>query len=107
MDESRYEKLADAAYRRVGDAFEDVDPGVVDCEIAGDVVTLTFKGGQRCILNTQRPTRQLWLAAVARAWHFAYDEATGRWMDDKGQGVELFAQIKTIVRELAGIEVPL
>src|SRR5215472_7557511 len=105
MDESRYQGLADATYRKIGDAFDDVDPAVVDCEVAGDVLTLTFKGGQRCVLNTQRPTRQLWLAAAARAWHFSYDEASGKWLDDKGQGVELHAQLARIVKELGGIDV--
>lgn len=105
IDEQRYQHLADAAYRRIGDAFEDIDPEVVDCEIAGDVVTLTFKGNKRAIVNTQRPTRQIWLAAGARAWHFTYDEKNDRWMDDKGQGNELFATIALIVKEMGGVSV--
>jgi CyaY protein len=105
IDEPRYQHLADAAYRRIADAFEDVDPDAVDCEVAGDVVTLTFAGGKRAIVNTQRPTRQIWLAAGARAWHFSYDEAGDRWMDDKGQGAELFATIVKVVKEIAGVDV--
>src|SRR5689334_16575326 len=101
MDESRYQQLADAAYRHIADAFEDVDPDRVDCEVAGDVLTLGFSGGRRCIVNTQRPTRQIWLAANARAWHFSYDEASARWLDDKGRGEELFATVKRIVKESA------
>ncbi len=105
MDDPTYQKLADAAYRRVADAFEDVDPDAVDCEVAGDVVTLTMKGGKRCILNTQRPTHQLWLAANARAWHFSYDAQKSGWWDDKGQGQELFATLARIVKEQAGVDV--
>src|SRR5580692_10484854 len=105
MDESTYQKLADQAFHRIEDAFKDVDPDEADCEHAGDVVTVTLKGGKRCVINTQRPTRQLWLAANARAWHFSYDDATGKWMDDKGRGDELFATLAAIVKEQAGIDV--
>ncbi len=105
MDESTYLKLADQAFRTIGDAFDDVDPELVDCELAGDVVTLTLRGGKKCIVNTQRPTRQIWLAAGARAWHFSYDEVARRWVDDKGRGDELFATIARIAKEEAGADV--
>jgi CyaY protein len=105
MDESTYQRLADAAFRTIGDAFDEVDPEVVDCESAGDVVTLTLRGGKRCVVNTQRPARQIWLAANARAWHFSYDQAGARWMDDKGQGDELFATIARVVKESTGADV--
>jgi CyaY protein len=105
MDESTYERLAAQAFRAIGDAFEDIDPELVDCELAGDVVTLTLRGGKKCVVNTQRPARQIWLAASARGWHFSYDEALERWIDDKGRGDELFATIARIVREEAGADV--
>ena len=105
MDETSYQHLADATFRKIGDAFEDVDAELVDFETAGDVLTLTFASGKRCIINTQRPTRQIWLAANSRAWHFSYDAATTRWMDDKGLGEELFATIARIVKDTAGAEV--
>jgi CyaY protein len=106
MDETTYQKLADQAFRAIGDAFEDVDTELVDCEIAGDVVTLTLPGAKRCIINTQRPTRQIWLAANARAWHFSWDAAALRWLDDKGRGDDLFGTIARIVKEGAGVDVP-
>ncbi len=105
MDEPTYQRLADAAFRAIGDAFENVDPEVVDCEQAGDVVTLTLRGGKRCIVNTQRPTRQIWLAANAQAWHFSWDEATKAWLDDKGRPGDLFATIARIVKDATGADV--
>ena len=95
--------LADATFKHIEDALKDVDPDEVDLERAGDVITLTFKSGVRCVVNTQRPTRQVWLAANARAWHFDWDGT--RWLDDKGTGVELHAQIASIVKERAGIDI--
>ena len=105
MDESTYLKLADQAFRAIGDAFESVDPDLVDCEWAGDVVTLTLRGGRRCVVNTQRPVRQIWLAANARGWHFSWDESTRRWLDDKGQKDDLFATIAGIVKDAVGVDV--
>ncbi len=108
MDESRYQKLAEAELRAIEDMLKDVDAEVVDVERAGDVLTLTFASGKKAVVNTQRPTRQLWLAANARAWHFGYHEAEGatpgRWLDAKGQNVELLDQICAIVKELANID---
>ena len=109
MDESRYQLLADLALRAIEDLLEDVDAEVVDIERAGDVLTLTFADRKKVVINTQRPTQQIWLAGNARAWHFDFEEpaesgAAGRWMDDKGQGVELLTQIAAMVKASAGVD---
>jgi CyaY protein len=103
MDDSAYQHLADKAFRRIEDAFKDVDAEDVDCERAGDVLTLTFKGNKRCVINTQRPTHQIWLAANARAWHFSYDAARETWVDDKRPEVELFPTLVDVVRQGSGV----
>jgi len=105
MDEPSYQKLADKTLRRVEDMFRDVDPDDADYDRAGDVLTFTFRDGTKCVLNTQRPTRQLWLAAKASAWHFAYDANHDRWIDEKGTGIELFAKLVEIARAHAAIDV--
>jgi CyaY protein len=102
LDEAHYQKLADAALRKIERALGDFDPDEIDCELAGDVLTVTFPGNRKCVVNTQRPTRQIWVAATARAWHFSYDVARDRWIDDKRPEVELFGQIAEIVREATG-----
>lgn len=103
MDESRYQHLAADALGKVESMFEDVDAEDVDVERSGDVITLTFRDRRKCVINTQRPTRQIWLAANARAYHFDYDEPTKRWVDDKDRSRDLFERIVAIVKELAGI----
>jgi CyaY protein len=105
MNEPQYQHLADDTLRALESMFEDIDADDVDVERAGDVLTLTFRDGKKAVVNTQRPTRQIWLAANARAWHFGWDEASSRWLDDKGQGVELFDRVAAIVKENAGLEV--
>ncbi len=105
MDEPTYQKLADSTFATIEDLFKEVDADDVDCERAGDVLTLTFKDGQKCIINTQRPTRQIWVAAGARAWHFSYDTKEERWYDDKDEAHELFTTVKTIVSDQAHLSV--
>ena len=105
MDEKAYQHLADSTLKRIEDLFEDVDAEDVDVERSGDVITLTMRGNKKCVVNTQRPTRQIWLAANARGWHFSFDEKINRWKDDKGAGDELFETIGNIVRETAGVVV--
>ena len=104
IDESHYLRLVAIAFRKIEDALEDVDPGDIDFDSAGDVMTLTMKNGVRCIVNTQRPVRQIWLAARSTAWHFSWDEKTSQWMDDKGRG-ELFATLTAVAKEHAGLAV--
>jgi CyaY protein len=105
MDESRYLRLVGDAFRKIEDALVDVDPGDIDVDTAGDVLTLTMKNGVRCIVNTQRPVRQIWLAARANAWHFSYDESSARWLADKAPNEELFTVLRKVAKEHAGVDV--
>jgi iron donor protein CyaY len=105
MNEKRYHELASNALSGIEEMLSHVDADSVDVERASDVMTLTFPSGRTCVINMQRPTRQIWLAANAHAWHFGFDEVTSRWLDDKGQGIELARKVAEIVQELAGIEV--
>jgi CyaY protein len=103
MDESHYLKLVGETFRKIEDAVENIDPSDIDFDSAGDVMSLTMKNGVKCIVNTQRPVRQIWVAARANAWHFSWNDGTKTWQDDKGRG-ELFATLKAIAKEHAGIE---
>lgn len=106
MDETTYYQHAKAAFRKVEEALDALGDDAVDFERAGDVLTITFPGGKKCVLNTQRPTRQLWLAADAKGWHFVLDATTGLWVDEKGTGAELYAQMSDIVRAHVGQPLP-
>jgi CyaY protein len=101
IDERRYEAEVATLFRSLDDALAEADPDVVEVTRTGDMITMTFASGIRCVLNTQRAVRQLWLAARATAWHFDWDAATGAWHDDKGRG-ELRATLREIIREHAG-----
>ena len=109
MDESAYHRVVAATFRRIEDRLADVDPDVLEVSRSGDVLTLTFAGGLRCILNTQRPVRQLWLAvaSLGRAYHFDYDAASGTWRDDRGEGIELLGHLQRLLHDVAGVDIAL
>jgi CyaY protein len=106
MDEQRFRQLADVTFRRILDGFEDIDADDADVETAGNTLTITFRGGKRAVVNTQSATCQIWLAGGQSAWHFDYDEASGRWLHDKGTGDELLATLSRLAREAIGIALP-
>jgi CyaY protein len=103
MDDSAYERVAAETFGGVLDLFQDIDPDDADVDAAGDVLRIDCRGGQRIVLNTQRPVHQLWLAGGQAAWHFSFDEATRRWLDDKGRG-ELFEILCGLIQSSLGLE---
>jgi iron donor protein CyaY len=105
MDEKTYRLLVKGVYSHVEHAFESVDPDLVEVEAGMGTLSLVSKRG-KTILSTQPSVRQLWLAIAAQgiAVHFNYDEVRRAWVDDKGEGRELYAFLEstlmTIVPEL-------
>ncbi len=104
IDEKRFQVLAEGTFAAVLRAFDDIDSDDADVDVTGDVISIRFRDGTRAVLNTQRPTRQLWLAGGASAWHFDHDEARGTWIDAKGSGADLLGTLARIARESAGLE---
>jgi iron donor protein CyaY len=102
MDEQRFRILADETFRRIMDGFDSLDTEDADVETAGNTLTITFPSGERCVVNTQAATRQIWLAGGKSAWHFTLEPETGRWLHDKGTGDELLAVLSRITREAIG-----
>lgn len=104
MDEKQYLRLASDTFAEILAAFDDVDSDDADLDTAGDVISIRFRDGTRAVLNTQRPTRQIWLAGGDRAWHFDYDADQKTWRDAKGSDDELFATVAALARRGAGLE---
>jgi len=53
------------------------------------------------VINTQRAVRQIWVAGKGMGSHFSLAD-DGRWMDDKGKGMELLAWVSECVAALTG-----
>lgn len=101
MDETGFNAAAQKAFQRLMAAADALDPDVIDSDSTGDMVTLTAANGEKCIINTQRATRQLWVAGKGQGIHFSL-APDGRWMDDKGKGLELFAFVDDVVQAMRG-----
>ncbi|HEY1551779.1 MAG TPA: iron donor protein CyaY [Kofleriaceae bacterium] len=105
MDESRFDEQAHDELRRIEDAFADVDPDAVEVTTSDGVLRLELRDGTKIVINSHRAARQIWLAAVASAWHFD-PTADGSWRSPKS-GDELRATLTRLVREHAGLDLAL
>ncbi|HEX8536984.1 MAG TPA: iron donor protein CyaY [Cystobacter sp.] len=102
MDEALYNQLVAGAFKRILAAADGIDPDVLEAESTGDMVTLTSASREKCIVNTQRAVRQIWVAGRGQGIHFSYEPARGLWLDDKGKGLELFRFVADVVQDISG-----
>jgi CyaY protein len=105
LDEKRYRQLLDDTYARIDRSFDDADPDAAEVTAGQGTLTITFLGKQRLMLTPQPSPRQLWVAFRDRAWHFDWDDARRTWLDDRGEGVDLFALLEETARDAAGVTV--
>jgi len=103
MDERVYRARIDETLRQIDAAFEHVDPDLAESDYAQGTLVITFKQAHKLILSPQAPLRQLWVAFRDRAWHMGWDQASARWLDDRGQGVELLALIADLSLQGVGV----
>jgi CyaY protein len=82
-----------------------VDPDLAEAILAQGSLTIVMKGTHRLIVSPQPPVRQIWVAFRDRAWHLDLDPKTGRWLDDRGRPIELYALVTELTREAAGVSV--
>ena len=104
MDDATFDKVAREELHAIEDAFSDIDPDEVEVSTSDGVLRLDLKDGTRVVINSHRAARQIWMAAVASAWHF--DPADGRWRSGKS-GEELRPTLTRLLRERIGLELRL
>src|SRR5919107_1679605 len=84
MDDAEFDHVARDELRYLEDAFSDVDPDDVEVSTSDGVLRLDLRDGTRIVINSHRAARQIWMAAVASAWHF--DPAgDGAWRASKNR----------------------
>lgn len=106
MDEATFDKVGREELDYIEERLEDVDPDDVDVSSSDGVLTLTLRDGVKVVINTHRAARQIWMAAVASAWHFNPPEGPeGRW--ETADGTELHETLRSVVRERIGIDIAL
>lgn len=91
MSESEFNQRIDDLLTGIEDAVE--ASGLdIDYETVGGILTLGFENGTQIIINRQAPLRQVWVAAKSGGFHFNYDAAGARWVNDN-TGEELFSAL--------------
>jgi CyaY protein len=105
MDEAHFDKAAREELRGLEDAFADVDPDEVDVSVSDGVLRLDLRDGTRIVINSHRAARQIWMAAIASAWHFDPTDS-GAWRASKS-GEELRPTLQRLLRERIGLELGL
>jgi CyaY protein len=105
MDESTFDRVAREELRAIEDAFAEVDPDDVEVSTSDGVLRLDLKDGTKIVINSHRAARQIWMAAVASAWHFD-PTGTGPWKAAR-TGEELRSTLTKLVRDRIGVEIRL
>lgn len=84
MSESEFNELIEHTFAALEQALDEVEADL-DYETSGGVLTVEFENGTKLVFSRQPPTRQLWLAARAGGFHFAYDKAANDWRDTRDE----------------------
>jgi CyaY protein len=104
MDETSYAASVSQVFKRLVKAIDEVDPDLLEADATGDMVTVTaVASGQKVIVNTQRAVQQIWVAGNGAGLHFTL-APDGRWLDDKGKGLELLGWVAACVKAACGLE---
>jgi len=103
LDETGFRRRSDQTLAGFAAWAAEFDPDELDYRESDGVLTLEFGDGSRFVLNRQAATRQMWYAAGARAWHYDWDAAGERWVDDR-DGHELTDNVTRTVAEKLGRE---
>lgn len=87
------------------DRLGEVDPDDVDLTVSAGVIRLDLRDGSKIVINSHRAARQIWMAAVATAWHFDPLE-DGRWLATRTDE-ELRPTLARLLRERVGVTLAL
>jgi CyaY protein len=106
MDEAEFDRVSRAELHALEDACADVDPDDVEVTTSDGVLRMDLRDGTRIVINSHRAARQIWMAAIATAWHFDPIDAGARWRAPK-TGEELRATLVKLIHERVGVSLPL
>ncbi|MBK9160932.1 MAG: iron donor protein CyaY [Nitrosomonadales bacterium] len=89
MNESEFNRLADAALQRIESAV-DRCAGDIECNRSGNVLEIEFDNGQKIIVNRHDANQEVWVAAKSGGFHYAWQD--GAWLSRR-DGSELYARL--------------
>jgi CyaY protein len=101
MNETEFLAAAERTLDEIEAAVEACDADL-DTTRTGNVLTLELVDGSKIIVNSQTPTRQIWVAAKSGGYHFQWSD--GAWRDTR-DGSEFFAALSRLVSAQGGVAV--
>lgn len=93
MEDSEFNKLADAALARIETAIDDCG---VDVSRSGNLLEVEFDNGSKIIINRHDINKEIWVAAKSGAFHYAWQD--GAWHSRRDDS-ELYAQLQQLFAE--------
>lgn len=84
--------------------LDEVETDDLDARLSEGNLTSTFEQGGTFMLSQQTPTRELWLSANLRAWHFVWRD--GSW-SERDTHEPLAAVLEKLYSEKLGFPVSL
>ena len=106
MDDAEFDHVAREELSYLEDAFAEIDPDDVEVSSSDGVLRLDLRDGTRVVINSHRAARQIWMAAVASAWHFDPAGAGAGWRASK-TGEELRPTLARLLHERIGLTLAL
>ena len=105
MTTDAFDDRAHAELLHLEDRLSALDPDDVEVSTAAGVLRLDLRDGTRVVINSHRAAGQIWMAAVATAWHFD-PLPDGRWLASR-TGEELRSTLVGLLHERVGVTVEL
>jgi CyaY protein len=93
MNESEFNRLADAALEKIESAADECG---IDCNRSGNVLEIEFDNKSKIIVNRHDINQEIWVAAKSGGFHYAC--RNGAWVDQRDGG-ELYAKLIELFAE--------
>ena len=90
MNESEFNKLADAALTQIESALEASGADLDFAMVSAGVLEVEFADGSKMVVNRHGAAQEIWVAARSGGFHFRWDGE--RWRDTR-DGTELMAAL--------------
>lgn len=105
MSTDAFDERAHAELLDLEERLSTLDPDDVEVSTSAGVLRLDLRDGTRVVINSHRAAGQIWMAAVASAWHFD-PLPDGRWHASRTDE-DLRPTLAKLLRERIGVTVDL
>lgn len=105
MDDASFEHRAHEEMQYLEDRLGELDPDDADLIVSSGVLRVDLRDGAKIVINSHRAAGQIWMAAVATAWHFD-PLPDGRWLASR-TGEELRPTLAKLIRDHLGVTLAL